>query len=153
MSERRPEIPGKRLSRLQRLKARQLRWREKRAARRALFTRPTPVANHLLAVASAHRLIDFFYVALSILIGLRFIWLLAGHDQSSPFYEALVLLTLSFLQPIDAWMPPFRINGDHWFAPGAIVALALYAVVCKLLHRLLHFLAYRNPLRPRGEGR
>ncbi len=151
----RPDDPAPRLRRslrLETLRRRRARWRQARAARKALFSRPTPVSDRLRIAAGIHKAVDYVYLAACLLLAIRFMAQLLGYrDLSVPFhfseYHGFRALT-----ELQTHLPPIQFSPNHQIDLPALVALLIISLIARALHLLIHFLAYRLPRLPDIRG-
>ncbi len=141
-----PDEPAPRLRRtlrLKTLKQRRERWAAARSARRALFDRPTPVADRLLFVARFHKTVDYLYVAVCLLLGIRILAQLLGvRDLSAPF-DLYTLLDLPLLSWFQQAVPPVLLAPDRQLDLPALIVLLVLSLTVRAVHTALHALTPR----------
>jgi len=127
-------------SRLASLRQRRQRWLEVRQARRALFSRPTPISDRLRVAAAFHKLVDYLALSVLLLLGTRLLWRLFS---ANPPHIPDLLWDIS--QPVVQWVLPLSIQ-TRLPPPGrldlaAIIALMIWLLLARIAHRAFHLLA------------
>ncbi len=141
-----PDVPAPRLRRalrLKTLKQRRERWAEARAARKALFARPTPVADRVQLVARLHKLIDYGYFVLCVLLGIRILAQVFGYRDLSVPFDLYTLLELPLLSRIQAVVPPVAIGPNRQLDVPALFLLLSVSLIIRAAHALVRLLARR----------
>lgn len=146
MSSRLPAPIRRRPFRLGALKEKRARWAAARAARRALFARPTPISDRLQIAANLHKALDYLYVLFVLFFGLRILGQIAGYALHQPPLLLLTYVTRPVTDLFAPYVPPLQIGASHWIDLPALTAIVLGGLLNRLLHGFIHLLAYRRPL-------
>ena len=138
-----PDEPAPRLRRalrLKTLKQRRARWAAARAARKALFSRPTPVSDRLQLVARFHKFVDYLYFAVCLLLGIRIVAQLFGFRDLTVPFDLYTLLELPVLAWLQAVIPPVALGPNRQLDVPALIVLLLVSLAVRAVHALIHLL-------------
>lgn len=133
---------------LKTLREQRLNWKARRAAKKSLFSSPTPMASRLLLVSRVRQWVARLTIALNLLILLHFLWVLGGLGAQLPFVRFLDHLLLPMLAPFEGWFPPIRVGPVQRLEPSHVLLMTLIFAIGKGLSRGLARLLWGKGVNP-----
>lgn len=113
------------------------RWKARSAARKSLFSRPTPLASRLLLLAAVRQWMARVSLLLNLLLLLHFVWILGGLGSQLAILQHLDRLVQPVLTPFEGLLPPIRVSPSQRLELSHLLLMALIFGVSQGLSRLI----------------
>jgi len=113
------------------------RWKARSAARKSLFSRPTPLASRLLLLASVRQWMARVSLLLNLLLLLHFVWILGGLGADLALLRHLDRLLQPLLVPFEGLLPPIQVSPSQRLELSHLLLMGLVLGVSQGLSRLI----------------